>query len=257
MTAAIVAAVVVIAVATFAFVLRDSRSDADLIADVPDKVLAHDYVHLSMRTSLTYADGTVRYTDSSASLDSVHDRAHVDLPDVVRSGSLELVSRGLALYIMIPSDLRAGFGEKRWFRIDTASRAEARGARVGPVPDPITVLRSLSGSTGAVSGRGTRRAITVRPRLMAARGTRDDVASANRLGGLSLRWRATVTTGSGGELRRLELASPIKQSGERGTLHFDLRVGPLDEPIRIGIPPADAVETVPSVHAALVLLDAE
>lgn len=259
--AAAVVAVAVMGVVAVIALVSDDRSETDVIAGSAEALLDLQYVALDLRTTLTLPDGDARFTDSAAALDLENDRAFVDLPGVLRNDTLELVSEGLTLFLTVPDDLRDEFPGIRWLRVDTDSRARARGAGLGTVPDPTTVMLALAGATGSPEDLGTAMigdtevrvvGVDVEPRLMAERLGDDNVASANRLGALSLRWRAEVSLTPDDIPVRLVLRTDLEDDGEvAGTLELDLSIGGLDLPVTIGIPPADAVESVDTVAEAL------
>jgi hypothetical protein len=219
---------------------------------------------MSLRSSLTGPDGSVHYTDSRATLDLVNDRGFVELPDVVRS--LQLVADGKTLYASVPPDRAGLLPGVRWVRIDTASRAEARGASFGPIPDPTTVMTALAGATGKVRQMGRQSLdgqsfriwrVAVSPREMASRVGPDGVASANQLGGLSLSWTADVWLGRDGLPRRIQLETPLTQQKKpAGKLMLDLRLGSFGDVAQIGVPPEDAVRRAGSMAEALSLVGA-
>lgn len=266
MFVAVALAVIAALIAVGAYLAWGTTSEVDRIAAIPSALLRdHRTLSLTLRSALTFPDGTVKYTDSQAVLDLERDRSFVELPDVIRNGSLTLVSQGRSLYVSVPDDLAGSFGEARWLGLAVPSRAEARGARVGPVPDPTTVMLALAGATGTVVPLGPRTLdgttyevvrVTVRPARMATRLGRDNVASADLLGGLSLAWKAEVWRAEG-RFERVVLRTELVTNGTpTGQLSLDLRVGQLDRPIDIGIPPTAAVRPVKSVREALVLLEA-
>jgi hypothetical protein len=247
------------------FVVHQVReSPAASIRALPARIRKLKTVSMSMRSSLRDTAGTVRYTDSSAIADFQRDEAFVALPGVLHDQPLQLVSQGLTMYVTVPSDRQASLPAARWLRVDTASRATARGASFGPIPDPFSVLLSLTGATGRVHHLGTRtldgekfrvEQVSVEPKVMAGHIGADDVASADKLGGISLRWTADVWLDGKKRLRRIELSTSIRQHGQpAGTIVLDLRVGAFDDPVQIGIPPADAVRPVPSAAEALRLV---
>lgn len=258
----VLAAVVTIVVDPFA-----GPSTADRLAETPEFFLdEYDFISLGLRTSLTDVEGETRFTDSAAELDLLNDRSYVDLPDVLRDDSLELVGQGLTLYVTIPQDLSDAFPGIRWLRVDTASRADARGAGVGSVPDPTTVLLSIAGATGEAEllddatfdGESVEvYRVTVEPRRMADRLGRDHVASANKLGNLSLTWTAEVSVADDGVPRRIVLRTDLTEDGvDQGSLELDLAIGGLDVPVDIGVPDNAAARPVATVLEALQILEA-
>lgn len=262
MLAVAVVAVAVMGVFAAITLMNDDSSDTDTIAASAEALLDLQYVSLDLRTTLTFPDGDTRFTDSAAALDLENDRAFVDLPGVLRDDTLELVSEGLTLYLTVPDDLRADFPGKRWLSVETDSRARARGAGLGTVPDPTTVMLALAGATGTSDDLGSDTVgdtevrvvgVDIEPRLMAERLGEDNVASANRLGALSLRWRAEVSLTQADVPVRVVLRADLEDDDGvvAGVLELDLSIGGVNDPVTIGIPPADAVEPVETVAEAL------
>ena len=123
-------------------------------------------------------------------------------------------------------------------------------------------MLALAGATGSADDLGSDTVgdtevrvvgVDIEPRLMAERLGEDNVASANRLGALSLRWRAEVSLTQADVPVRVVLRADLEDDDGvvAGALELDLSIGGRDDPVTIGIPPADAVEPVETVAEAL------
>lgn len=218
---------------------------------------------LTLRLSLVDPSGRSTSTDASADVDVTADRAHVRLPPVVGPGNLELVSQGTILFLSIPAERQAAVGGARWVRVNARSTAVARGAEVGPLPDPMTIRAALAGVTGPVERIGSRRIdgvaatgyrATVSIRELEARLAqpgRAHVRSLRRLG--PDRLRAEVWLDKAGRARSLRLTASL---GREGKVIAHLRVGGFGAPVVIGIPPNDAVHPAATVAEALAVAGA-
>src|SRR5688500_4383743 len=142
----LVGAVAVVLLAAIAAVLLREPVPPTVrrLRGAPSLVHGADPVRLRLELSLVNPDGTMRSVDMESEIDEERDRAHTTLADVIGPGDLELVAQGSVLYLSVPDARQEELGA-RWLRVAADSRAAARGAGVGPLPDPLTVLHALEG----------------------------------------------------------------------------------------------------------------
>lgn len=208
-------------------------------------------LHLQM--TLEKPDGSTYTVTSNATVDDGSDHAHQELADVIGPGDLEIVTEARKLYVSVPEALQAAVGA-RWLRVDARSRAAARGAGFGPLPDPLTVLHALDGAT-RVSDETIADDLRHRSFLvdLDAIRTRDEDGEdrAAVLAGLGRSLEGDVWLDADGRARRVHLVADL---GDRGRIDALLDVTSIGEPVAFGIPRGTDVRIVADVDEALALL---
>jgi hypothetical protein len=243
----------VLAIGVAALVLRDDLGPGlRALHAAPMRIRDAGPVRLELELSLVYPDRSGKTVTSTAEIDDERDRAHVELADVIGPGDLELVAQGEVLNLSVPAALQEELGV-RWLRVAVDSAAAARGAGVGPLPDPLTILHALEGARGRVETTDADRDLTlyrfeVSVRELADRGGDDRVAWAEVLYPLGPTLAGEAYLDDEGRPRRIRLTSDL---GERGTIVALLDVETITEGITIGLPPTDATLGVETIAEAL------
>lgn len=254
-----VLALVLLAVGLFAGV----RSVLDLpqrraegaVRNAPDE--AYDSGSFNATVSVTYtAPGDApRTTRATAAVNEESGRAHLELFPVLADDPLDIVSEGRDLYLSIPILRQQEFGGARWVRVEVESDTAARGAGVGPIPDPLTFLDALEGVVRPVEKGKTEKIGEVKAQRYDAEITyrrvaqRLEPAQARVIGGFGLtRIPVSVWIDDDGRPVRARFDFDLK---EKGTVEVMLDVTDFGHGILIGIPPRAATLTVGSVEEAL------
>lgn len=231
------------------------------LASAVERSAERDFYSLGLRLTLVEPNGASRFTEGTAELDARNERAHVALPPVVAPGGLDLITQGTILFVSVPDARRAALGGARWVRVAAITRSAARGAGVGPLPDPFSVLSLLEGVTGKVRTVGTteidgvavtRYRATTSLDTMAQRVGRDGAASVRALRRLGRdEFPMEVWLDAKGLPRYLAVTA---DQGPGGRIVAQVRVSGFGEPIVIGIPPNDAVHPATTFSEALALV---
>ena len=244
------AMLLVLAAGVAAIVLRDDSDPAEVrVRSAPRHVLGDGPVRLELVLTLV-DEGVARAVESSAEVDAATGRAHTTLADVVGPGDLELVAEGSILYVSVPEAKQQAIGA-RWLRVSTDSEAAARGAGVGPLPDPLTVLHSLEGATDVdeVATQDGLRLYRFEISVGAlADGGDDRVAWAEVLSPLGSTLSGEAYLDDDGRPRRVRVRSELP--GGR-TIVGLLDVEVIGEGLTIGVPDGEAVRGVDTVAEAL------
>jgi hypothetical protein len=253
----LMAATVLLFAAGLAVLLLPSSEDRrrDALREAPDRVIGHGPVRLALRLSLVDAGGTARTVAMTSEIDAAAERAHTRLAEVIGPGDLELVALGRILFLSVPEARSEALGA-RWLRVDAGSLAAARGAGVGPLPDPLTVLHSLEGTTGDVervrrSGDLTLYRFAIATETLAGLDGSDHEAWAATLLPLGPRMSGEAYLDGDGFPRRMRLVSDLEA---RGRIVAVLDIDEIRQGITIGVPPDDATREVETVAEALRLV---
>lgn len=233
----------------------------DALQSAPVKARESGAVSITMVITLARPDGELLSVTASAQLNAKEERAHVELPQVIGPGGLELVSQGSIMYLSIPEGRREPLGNKRWVRVNAGSAAGAQGAVVEPLPDPISYMAALEGVKGEVRSLGTAEVDGVATDHYRANVSLETLAS--RLGPRRIAHaRALARLG----LERLPVEAWIDDDGlprqlvvradldDQGRVVATLKFGNFGEAFLIGVPPNDAVHPAADVDEALSLV---
>lgn len=194
-------------------------------------------MHLSLRFTLTAADGSLKVSDVSADVDVRRRVSEVRLASSVTDRPVRALGVDRTLYLTAPVDSRA-----RWVRVRVASESVAQGAGIGTLPDPLSVLHALDGATEVRRDGRTVRFVVVVEEIA-------DAARRRVVAGLGSRLTGEATFDKNDVLTAVHLRARVRGGGRVDAV---VRATELDD-IEVAEPDDPAVMDVASLADALQL----